>query len=213
MSKTNEPLLPTVLLTATALVCASLGPASPATLEPTQSPPTNDPRLEMITALPALGPHPSVGDHARLFDRFVGTWDFDCVFYATDGSATRFPGEWIFGWVLDGRALQDVWTDYAKGREPRDRGMGTSMRFYDAKAGLWRVVWVAPVSRNLLILKGGAQGGRILLEGQDSDGSWLRWSFNDIQADSFVWRGESSRDGGKTWRLEEEHRMKRRTGA
>jgi len=87
------------------------------------------------------------------------------------------------------------------------------MRFYDAKAGLWRVVWVAPVSRNLLILKGGAQGERILLEGQDSDGSWLRWSFNDIQADSFVWRGESSRDGGKTWRLEEEHRMKRRTGA
>jgi hypothetical protein len=38
----------------------------------------------------------------------------------------------------------------------------------------------------------------------------LRWSFNDLKGDSFIWRGEKSRDGGKTWKLEEEHQMKRR---
>lgn len=62
----------------------------------------------MIKRLSALGPRLSVESQARLFDCFVGTWDFDCVLYAPDGSATRFPGEWSFGWVLDGRAMQDV---------------------------------------------------------------------------------------------------------
>jgi hypothetical protein len=38
----------------------------------------------------------------------------------------------------------------------------------------------------------------------------LRWSFNDLKGDSFIWRGEKSGDGGKTWKLEEEHHMKRR---
>ena len=56
------------------------------------------------------------------------------------------------------------------------------------------------------------EGDRIVLRGVDSDGSPIRWSFNDIKPDSFVWRGEKSRDGGKTWKLEEEHHMKRRAG-
>ena len=48
---------------------------------------------------------------------------------------------------------------------------------------------------------------------QDTDGSEMRWSFNDIRPDSFVWRGEVSHDGGKTWWLQEEHHMKRRASA
>jgi hypothetical protein len=32
-------------------------------------------RLDMVTALEAVGPHPSLGDQAKVFGRFVGTWD------------------------------------------------------------------------------------------------------------------------------------------
>src|SRR5438067_6437994 len=53
---------------------------------------------------------------------------------------------------------------------------------------------------------------RNVLEGTDSDGLPIRWSFNEMKPDSFVWRGEKSRDGGKTWKLEEEHHMTRRSG-
>jgi hypothetical protein len=62
----------------------------------------------------------------------------------------------------------------------------------------------------MITLTGGVVEDRIVLKGKDGDGSSIRWSFNDIQSDSFVWRGETSRDDGKTWVLNEEHYMKRR---
>jgi hypothetical protein len=37
----------------------------------------------------------------------------------------------------------------------------------------------------------------------------LRWSFNDITPYRFVWRGEQSTDGGGSFRLAEEMRLRR----
>jgi hypothetical protein len=74
----------------------------------------------------------------------------------------------------------------------------------------WRIIFVNPKYGVLTEMKGGDEGGRIVLRGVDDEGTSLRWTFNDITANSFVWRGEKSRDGGKTWKLEEEHHMNRR---
>jgi hypothetical protein len=41
----------------------------------------------------------------------------------------------------------------------------------------------------------------------------MRWSFNNIRNDSFIWRGEKSHDEGKTWRLTDEYHLKRRSAA
>jgi hypothetical protein len=163
-------------------------------------------RNAMVSALQATGPHASLAAQAQLFDRFVGSWDLDCVFYGADGKVTRFSGQWIFGWALDGYILQDVLIE-SRGQERRS--MGSTIRFYDARSEQWRVVWIPPSSGNVIALKGGAVGDRIVLEGLDVDGAKLRWSFNDIQADSFLWRGETSADGGRTWRVEQEMRLKR----
>ena len=183
-----------------------------AAAKPTQAATATDPRRDMITELPALGPHPSLGDQARIFDRFVGTWDCDYSFIAVNGSVSHKPGEVLFGWIIDGLALQDIWIGYPK--SPSDeRTIGTTVRFFDKQSKLWRVVFVAPAFGALTLMQGGAEGDRIVLRGQDKDGSSLRWSFNEMKADSFVWRGERSRDGGKTWTLEEEHHMRRRTAA
>lgn len=165
-------------------------------------------RHEMVTALQAAGPHPSLGEQAAVFDRFVGTWDLDCALYAADGKVTRFRGAWIFGWVLDGQAMQDV---LIEGDPSTGRRRGTTVRFFDANASQWRVLWIPPASGNVIALRGGTEGDRIVLLGQDGDGSMLRWSFNDIQPNSFLWRGETSADGGKTWRIEQEMILKRRT--
>jgi hypothetical protein len=37
--------------------------------------------------------------------------------------------------------------------------------------------------------------------GTRPDGQLARWSFTDITADSFLWRGEVPADAGATWRL------------
>jgi hypothetical protein len=105
------------------------------------------------------------------------------VLYGEDGKVTRFSGQWIFGWVLDGHVLQDVLIE-SRGQERRS--MGSTIRFYDAKSEQWRVVWIPPSSGNVIALKGGVVGDRIVLEGLDVDGAKLRWSFNDIHADSFL---------------------------
>jgi hypothetical protein len=178
-------------------------------MQPQKSP---DPRTAMIDVLPALGPHPSLGDEASTFDRFIGTWDCQYMFHLDNGSTRQSKGEVRFGWVLDGQAIQDIWISYPK--EPgKERGIGTTVRFFDTRAKTWRMIFVNPDYGAVLQVSGGSEGDRIVLRGVDDEGSMLRWSFNDITANAFVWRGEKSLDGGKTWKLEEEHHMTRRTGA
>jgi len=168
------------------------------------APRESDPRHAMIETLPASGPHPSLGDQARVFDRLVGVWDCDYGFIAENGAVSHAPGELKFGWIIDGRAIQDIWISYpTKGAS--ERGIGTSIRFFDSKTRMWRVVFVSPEYNALVTLEGGVEGNRIVLRGVNDEGSRLRWSFNDIQADSFVWRGKKSRDGRNRCRLDEEH--------
>ncbi|HEV2111199.1 MAG TPA: hypothetical protein VGT99_07585 [Gammaproteobacteria bacterium] len=171
-----------------------------------------DPRLEMVRTLEALGPSPALGEQANVFGRFVGTWDVDYGEIGEDGKVTRFPGELIAGWVMDGHALQDLFIAYpsAAGKE---RTMGTTLRFLDSKSGKWHVVYIEPPSNTVFELTGGQEGDRIVLYGKHKDGSVARWSFNEIKNDSFTWRDEISHDSGKTWRLTEEHYMKRRLTA
>jgi hypothetical protein len=146
------------------------------------------------------------------FGQFVGAWTLDGWIEQPDGSRSEHRGEWRFDWALDRQAIQDVlvcpppaerrdgepWVEY-----------GTTIRFYDPEERAWQVTWITPVQRAVRRLSGGRQGDRILLEGPNEEGDLLRWSFNEIHADSFVWRGEVSHDGGESWRLVEEMRLRR----
>lgn len=203
---TRETLRSRVLVAVLALTRLLILPLACGALA-AQEPP--DPRQDMIQTLAARGPTPALAAEARLFDRFVGTWDCDYAFFGNDGRVTHAAGELRFGWILDGKALQDVWIAYPS--EPgRERSIGTSIRFFDAKSRTWRIVFVSPEFGAIVTVRGGAEGDRIVLRGVDDEGAALRWSFDEIRADSFVWRGETSRDEGKTWKLEEEHHMRRR---
>ena len=193
------------------LGCAVLLAAQVKAQESTQSAPPRDPRRDMIKALAASTPHPSLGEEARVFDRLVGTWDCDYSFHLDDGSVRHSKGELLLGWILEGRVVQDIFVTYPKDGE-KERRMGTTLRFFDTALKQWRIVFVGPQLNYLVTVQGGSEGrDRIVLRGVDIDGAPIRWSFNDMKPDSFVWRGEKSRDGGKTWKLEEEHHMKRRS--
>ena len=170
-----------------------------------------DPRQDMIKSLGSSGPNSSLGEEAQVFDRLVGTWDCDYSFHLADGSVRHKRGELLAGWILDGHAVQDIFVSYPD-EDEKDRRMGTTIRFFDTALKQWRIIFISPQFNYVVTLQGGLVGDRIVLRGVDTDGAPIRWSFNDIKSDSFVWRGEKSHDGGKTWKLEEEHHMKRRAG-
>lgn len=168
----------------------------------------------MLIALGAGGPDPERAEKMMTFGQFVGSWDLDIAFFDRDGrEKRRYPGEWIFGWVLGGRAVQDVLI--APPREdrfapPRAHGhTGSTMRYYDPKLDAWRVVWVGAYSGEYGILIGGLEGDRIVLVGQEP-GEYYRWIFSDITRDRFLWTGMWSDDEGKTWWKEQEMVAQRR---
>lgn len=179
------------------------------TATPNVGRPDTDPRHAMVATLAAARPHPSLANEAQVFDRLVGTWDADFSFHLDDGRVTHKKGEILFGWVMDGHAIQDLWIGYPTD-EHKERTMGTTLRFFDKAHNRWRIVFVNPEASYVVTTQGGLEGDRIVLRGVDTDGLPIRWTFFEMRPDSFHWQGEKSHDGGKTWKVEEDHHMKRR---
>lgn len=173
------------------------------------------PALGFVGALTSDGPSAELSDLARDFGWLVGGWAAEVRDIDDDGRARVGEGEWWFAWVLEGRAIQDVWISPPRGKRiggaaaPTATGnrYGTTVRWFDRQAELWRIVWVNPVTGVSSVLAGKREGDRIILLGEDQGGTF-RWSFDDIRPNSFVWRGETQDHQG-VWRLGGEFRLRR----
>lgn len=137
--------------------------------------------LGMIELLAADGPDPGLRDELMLYGQFVGSWSVDNRELGADGAWVEQRGEWHFGWVLGGRAVQDVLFPLDA---PEERG--STIRAYDAREHVWRIAWMAPFWGEFAHQLGRADGDEILQEG-----SGRRWTFREITADSFRWTGET----------------------
>lgn len=166
-----------------------------------------------------VSPQPSkdMADVASDFGWLVGGWEADVFDYDADGAVRTGTGEWWFSWVLEGRAIQDVWISPQRAlrhngcmpQTANDR-YGTSLRHFDREGELWRIIWTNPVSGAVNWLSGRRDRDRIALMGED-DGDAIRWCFNDITEQSFIWTGERLGENG-TWRKEAEFRLRRMAG-
>ena len=196
------------------LVAVSLGIRVAAATGTAGSTRANDPRLDMVTALEATAPHPSLGDHSGVFGRLVGAWDVEYTDFSKDGKVTHRSGELMFGWVLDGRVMQDLWVVNPSGAG-KDREVYTDLLYFDPKSATWSAVSIDPQDASVATFTGGVVGdNRIVLDSHDLvPKETRRWSFNDIRPDSLVFRDDASHDGGKTWTLKSEYHMKRRGAA
>ena len=117
-------------------------------------------------------------------------------------------GEWHFGWVLQGRAIQDVFIAYHADGSLYE--YGTTIRAYDPRSGFWNVAYCGPVTGSLRVFTASMIGDEIVLEGQGTDGHLIHWIFSEIKRETFRWRGEVSKNNGLTWTLYEEMRLTRR---
>jgi hypothetical protein len=169
----------------------------------------------LADVLVASGPHPEHAEALMLFGQFVGEWELDWASYDGDGERSKTErGEWIFGWVLEGRAVQDVWIIPRRanrnGGRPSLGEYGTTIRFYDLRFDVWLVTWNGPVNGARRTFVGRRSGDDIVQYGRTEDGCPMRWIFSAIAEDSFTWRSLISKDGEQTWQLREEMHVRRR---
>ncbi len=170
---------------------------------------SNSKSSDLITALHADGPAPERAEALKLYGQFVGDWDADIVTYTPDGIRHQGQGEIHFGWVLEGRAIQDVWMiPRRKERRPDAPAMpvagnwyGTTIRVYDPALNAWHIHWIDPATNTYRQQVGRKQGADIVQEGATETGALSRWSFTEITPESFHWKGEASFDKGASWRL------------
>ncbi len=161
----------------------------------------------MIDALGAVAPPLPENGGSMLFAQFIGEWDV-VVTYHRDGNTERRRGEWLFGWILDGMAIQDVWRVPSRAESASSgagiHGYGTTVRFYDPAIAAWRSTWHGLAKGEVIPFIGREAGTEIHLEDRTAAPVVRRWAFSAIAADTFHWRNELSSDGGATWLLEQE---------
>jgi hypothetical protein len=161
----------------------------------------------------APGRSPEIPESADAYGWLIGSWELDVVHYA-GRDARGTTGEAHFGWVLEGRAVQDVWIMPRRSERRVDPGKtrnmyGTTLRVWDPALQAWRVTWIDPVTGSHDQLIGRRSGTDVVQVGTHGNGTPIRWLFTDITRDSFHWIGEALEPDGKTWKLEGEFRGRR----
>jgi hypothetical protein len=162
-------------------------------------------------------PAPDRADKMDLYAWLVGHWEMDVTTYEQNRTKHRGSGEIHAGWVLEGRAIQDVWMIPPRAKRGPNASVlpvagnwyGTTLRVYDPSLDAWRVIWTDPATQNYTRQIGRARGKDIVQEGKLESGAILRWTFTEITSDSFHWLGEHSADGGTTWWLQVDIRSRR----
>jgi hypothetical protein len=167
----------------------------------------------MFEVLVAAGPAPEREDHLGLFGQFVGSWDFEWIGHNGDGSTDTANGEWHFDWVLEGRAVQDVWiVPGLTGRRPGTSigEYGSTIRAYNPAIDAWNVVWVGAINGTLRTFVARQVGDEIVMECTNTPQGVSRWTFDQVTLNSFHWRSEAADSPEGPWRLKEEMRVRRR---
>jgi hypothetical protein len=167
-------------------------------------------------ALHAPGPDPQRSAKLRLYAWLVGQWDLDVTTFAADGTSHSGSGEIYAGWVLRGRAIQDVWMiPRLADRRPgiaqlpgAGNWYGTTLRIYDPNVDAWRILWSDPATSFFSQQIARARGRDIVQEGPDPRGGRTRWTFTEIEPDSFRWSAEHA-NGTADWRKEVEVHARR----
>jgi len=162
-----------------------------------------------IKGLDADGPLPGLEWKLALFGQFVGDWDIVEARYPRAHGVEMRRGEVHFRWILEGRAVQDVWMTYDE-KAHRLVPVGTTVRFYDSSVDVWRSIWISPIQNVVQNFVGRKVKDEIVLESKTKDGFPERWIFSNITSNSFTWHSEETHDGGKTWILTEEMKIRRR---
>ena len=168
-----------------------------------------------LRVLCASGRSAEIPESADAYGWLVGSWELEVLHYrGIDLSSQNIKGEAHFNWVLEGRAIQDVWImpriSGRKSDSDRTNNMyGTTLRVWDPAIQAWRIRWINPVSGHEERQTGRKVGDEIVQVGARADGTPTRWRFTEVTPDTFHWIGEALEPDGRTWKIEGEFRAHR----
>jgi len=112
-------------------------------------------------------------------------------------------GEWIFAWVLEGTAIQDVFI--CPSRKARikdyqpDAAYATAVRMYNPNTEAWDILYTELGGATQL--EGKREGNRIVQT--EINEKNIQWVFSEITTTSFRWQRMVKRPDG-TWETEAE---------
>jgi hypothetical protein len=136
---------------------------------------------EFVQALISAQRSSEISQADDIFGWLIGSWDLDAVLHDADGGTQAMKGEGHASWVLEGRAMQDLFifprrTERHSGVALRGGKYGTTIRTYDRKLGGWRVNFINPASEETSAqLVARRSGDDIEMEGKLSGGTPIRW--------------------------------------
>lgn len=170
---------------------------------------------QFLETLIAHGPAVEQDAAMQLFGQFIGSWagrartrnyqvnEYGEVYFDTGDVYREASLEVHFGWVLQGRAIQDVWISPAQKdiQNPSDvRMYGTTLRVYNAHQQCWYNTFIDPVTtQSIYRMKVYDTGNDIVQEFTTRSGKICQWIFADISTAFFHWMWRESTDEGITW--------------
>jgi len=166
----------------------------------------------LAEALLAGTPAQDRAEKMMLYGQFVGSWEGTVVVYEVGGARRESSSEVHFGWVLGGRAVQDVWiAPSRRARKPaeQDRMYGTTLRVYDPRTDAWQITWIDPVRQAYDRMTGRKVGEDIVQEYQNERRERCQWVFTQIRPNSFHWISRDSADEGQSWTVRAEFFLRR----
>jgi hypothetical protein len=159
----------------------------------------------MFAFLAATDRAHDIPESADVYGWLCGSWDLEVLRYrGIDVTGRGMAGEVHAARVLEGRAVQDVWIMPAPDWDATLVMYGTTLRWWDASIQAWRIAWTNPIRSHREEQIGSWQGRDIVQTGTRSDGTQTRWTFTDITANSFHWRGEALYPNQAAWIVEGE---------
>jgi hypothetical protein len=168
--------------------------------------------VPLLRVLHADGPAPDRAAQMMLYGRFVGSWAGTMHYRDAEQVRRERPVDVHFGWVLEGRAVQDVWIAPSRTGHDAEAPVvmyGTTIRIYDPRRDLWEITWLNPVSGAINRMTGREVGADIVQEYRTDDGVRCQWMFTEITPGSFHWISRDSADEGRTWRVDVEMFLRR----
>lgn len=160
-----------------------------------------------LDALAAKRRSPELDDIDDIFGFLIGSWDIEAVLHGPDGQTRRVQGEIHASWVLEGRAIQDLFifprpADRLADAPASSDRYATTIRTYDRQHGAWRVVFINPAAAETnaeLIAR--RDGNGIAMEGNLADRTPIRWRYEDVTERSFRYSARRLGSDGRTWHL------------